>query len=189
MRLQKGLDNPVGRRDSGVCPAAEFTQQNPVCNRRGGEVWRYSHPRSLWLCSSVSLKKQAHPLVYKAMGSFIRHVAAAAAKSLQSTAHQALLSLGSSRQEHWSGLPFPSPVNESEKWKWSRPVVSNSQRTHGPQPTRLLCPRDSPGTSTGVGYHCLLQLDTLDRNKAFLRAQSDYAPKHYVTVLWLFRHQ
>ena len=25
--------------------------------------------------------------------------------------------LGFSRQEHWSGLPFPSPVHESEKWK------------------------------------------------------------------------
>ena len=23
-------------------------------------------------------------------------------------------------QEHWSGLSFPSPVQESEKWKWSR---------------------------------------------------------------------
>ena len=31
------------------------------------------------------------------------------------TAHQAPLSLGFSRQEHWSGLPFPSPVHESEK--------------------------------------------------------------------------
>ena len=30
-------------------------------------------------------------------------------------AHQALLSLGFSRQEHWSGLPFPSPMHESEK--------------------------------------------------------------------------
>ena len=30
-------------------------------------------------------------------------------------AHQAPLSLGFSRQEHWSGLPFPSPVHESEK--------------------------------------------------------------------------
>ena len=30
-------------------------------------------------------------------------------------AHQALPSLGFSRQEHWSGLPFPSPVHESEK--------------------------------------------------------------------------
>ena len=41
-------------------------------------------------------------------------------------AHQAPLSLGFSRQEHWSGLPFPSPMHESEKWKWSRPVVSDS---------------------------------------------------------------
>ena len=32
-------------------------------------------------------------------------------------AHQALPSLGFSRQEHWSGLPFPSPMHESEKWK------------------------------------------------------------------------
>ena len=29
-------------------------------------------------------------------------------------AHQTPLSLGFSRQEHWSGLPFPSPVHESE---------------------------------------------------------------------------
>ena len=29
-------------------------------------------------------------------------------------AHQAPLSLGFSRQEHWSGLPFPSPMSESE---------------------------------------------------------------------------
>ena len=26
-------------------------------------------------------------------------------------------SLGFSRQEHWGGLPFPSPMHESEKWK------------------------------------------------------------------------
>ena len=31
------------------------------------------------------------------------------------TAHQAPPSLGFSRQEHWSGLPFPSPMHESEK--------------------------------------------------------------------------
>ena len=51
------------------------------------------------------------------------HVAAAAAKSLQPfrlcatpqmAAHQAPPSLGFSRQEHWSGLPFPSPMHESE---------------------------------------------------------------------------
>ena len=37
-------------------------------------------------------------------------------------AHQAPLSMGFSRQEHWSGLPFPSPTHESEKWKRSRSV-------------------------------------------------------------------
>ena len=49
--------------------------------------------------------------------------AVAAANSLQSCltlcdpidgTHQAPPSLGFSRQEHWSGLPFPSPMHESE---------------------------------------------------------------------------
>ena len=72
-------------------------------------------------------------------------------------AHQAPPSLGFSRQGHWSGLPFPSPMHESGKWKWSCSVVSDSQRPHGLQPTRLLCPWDFPGKSTGVGCHCLLR--------------------------------
>jgi len=33
----------------------------------------------------------------------------------ETAAHQAPSSLGFSRQEHWSGLPFPSPMHESEK--------------------------------------------------------------------------
>ena len=57
-------------------------------------------------------------------GTKIPHGAEAAAKSLQScpdsatpqtAAHQAPPSLGFSRQEHWSGLPFPSPMHEGEK--------------------------------------------------------------------------
>ena len=53
-----------------------------------------------------------------------RLAAAAAAKSLQSCptlcdpidgSSQAPPSLGFSRQEHWSGLPFPSPMHESGK--------------------------------------------------------------------------
>ena len=71
------------------------------------------------------------------------------------------LSLGFSRQEHWSGLPFPSPMHESERWKWSRSVMSDSQRPHGPQPSRLLRPWDFPGTRTGVGCHRLLQNFTM----------------------------
>ena len=57
----------------------------------------------------------------------------AAAKLLQSCPalcdpidHQAPPSLGFSRQEHWSGLQFPFPMQESEKWKWSRSVMSDS---------------------------------------------------------------
>ena len=74
----------------------------------------------------------------------------------QMAAHQAPPSLGFCRQEHWSGLSFPSPMQESEKWKWSCSVVSDRQRPHGLQPTRLLRPWDFPGKSTGVGCHCLL---------------------------------
>ena len=55
---------------------------------------------------------------------------------------------GFSRQEHCSGLQFPSPMYESEKWKWSRSVVSHSLWPHGLQPTRLLQPWHSPGKST-----------------------------------------
>ena len=44
----------------------------------------------------------------------------------QIAAHKASLSLGFSRQEHWSELPFPSPMHECEKWKWSHSVVSDS---------------------------------------------------------------
>ena len=35
----------------------------------------------------------------------------------ETAAHQAPLSLGFSRQKYWSGLPFPSPMHESEKQK------------------------------------------------------------------------
>ena len=45
----------------------------------------------------------------------------------ETAAHQASLSLGFSRQEHWSGLPFPSPMHESEKRKRSPSVVSDSR--------------------------------------------------------------
>ena len=75
-------------------------------------------------------------------------------------AHQAPPSLGFSRQEHWSGLPFPSPMHEGEKWKWSRSVVSDSERPHGLQSTRVLHPWDFPGKSSRVGCHRLLRQQT-----------------------------
>ena len=61
----------------------------------------------------------------------------------QTAAYQAPPSLGFSRQEHWSGLPFPSPMRESEseidtataaaKSLQSCPTVRPQRR----QPTRL----------------------------------------------------
>ena len=39
----------------------------------------------------------------------------------------------------------------------SRSVVSDSLPLHGLWPTRLLCPWDSPGKSTGVGCRALFQ--------------------------------
>ena len=89
----------------------------------------------------------------------------------ETSARQAPPPLGVSRQEHWSGLPFPSPMHESEKWKGSRSVVSDSERPHGLQPTRLFCPWDFPGKSTGVGCHCLLRSVTYkicQKNYSFL---------------------
>ena len=41
--------------------------------------------------------------------------------------------------------------------KRSCSIVSDSLPPHGLQPTRLLCPWDFPGKSTGVGCHFLLQ--------------------------------
>ena len=118
--------------------------------------------------ASIPSILSSHLLCVSVFGSirFALDQCCAAAKSLQSCptlcdpidgSPPGFPSLGFSRQEHWSGLPFPSPMHESEKWKWSRWVVSDPQRPHGLQPTRLLRPWDFPGKSTGVGCHCLLR--------------------------------
>ena len=78
--------------------------------------------RDITLPTKVCLiKVMVFPVVmYGCEGWTIKKAAAAAAKSHQScptlcnpmtAAHQAPLSLGFSRQEHWSGLPFPSPMH------------------------------------------------------------------------------
>ena len=87
------------------------------------------------------------------------------------------------------GLPFPSPMHESEKWKWSRSVVSNSSRPHGLQPTRLLCPWDFPGKSTGVGchpspspYYCVMTL-----NSVLFQCKQDIGQFYYLFLESLSR--
>ena len=71
------------------------------------------------LCDPMNHSTPGFPVHHQLLAA-----AAAAAKSIQScptlcdpidSSHQAPPSLGFSRQEHWSGLPFPSPIHESEK--------------------------------------------------------------------------
>ena len=101
----------------------------------------------------------------------VREFSAAAAKSLQSSC----LTLCNPRDSSPPGSPdpgilqartlewvvFPSPMHESEKWKWSHSVVSKSSRPHGLKPTRFLHPWDFLDKSTGVGCRCLLQGSSL----------------------------
>ena len=69
-------------------------------------------------------QKNTFPLLLLLLLSRFSHVRLCATPEM--AAHQAPLSLGFSRQEHWSGLPSSSPMHESDNWKWSRSVISNS---------------------------------------------------------------
>ena len=85
---------------------------------KGEEIWR----RDRLGFGVIRCKPQHIGWIYNKV--LLYSTAAAAAKSLsrvrlcatpKTTAHQAPPSLGFSRQEHWSGLPFPSSMHESEK--------------------------------------------------------------------------
>ena len=54
---------------------------------------------------------------------------------------------------HCRQIPYHLSAAATAKSLQSCPT----RRPHRQQPTRLLCPWDSPGKSTGVGCHCLLQ--------------------------------
>ena len=84
--------------------------------------------KDITLPTKVRLAKaMVFPVVMHGCESWtVKKAAAAAAKLLQSCptlcdpidgSPPGSLPLGFSRQEHWSGLPFPSPVHESEKRK------------------------------------------------------------------------
>ena len=137
-----------------------------------------------WPCCELESKHVGHiHLLHCVLSSSIRQMtilifpwfgqdtaAAAAAKSLQSCPTlcdpidssppgSPVPGILQARTLEW--VAFPSPMHESEKWKWSCSVVSNSLRPHRLKPTRLLRPWDFPGKSTGVGCHCLLRVKTL----------------------------
>ena len=94
---------------------------------------------------------------------------AAAAKSLQlcptlcdsidgSPPGSAIPGILQARTQEWVAISF------SNAWKWKVEVKLLSRvrlfASHGLQPTRLLCPWDFPGKSTGVGRHRLLWRST-----------------------------
>ena len=108
--------------------------------------------------------------------------AAAAAKSLQScptlcdprdtAAHQAPLSLGFSRQEHWSVCYF---LLQCMKVKSENEVAQSSPTLHDPMdcsPSGSSVHGIFPGKSTGVGCHRLLQNTGLTGPKHFSSHQT-----------------
>ena len=64
----------------------------------------------------------------------------------------------------------------------SHSVVSDSLQPYGLQPSRLLCPLNSPGKNTGESYHALLQgiLPTQGSNPGLL---------HFRQILYHLSHQ
>ena len=125
----------------------------------------------------LSEKKILHTVLHRTAA------AAAAAKSLQSCTTLCDPIDGSppgspvpgilqARTLEW--LPFPSPMHESEKWKRSHSVVSDSSRPHGLQPTRLLRPWGFPGKSTGVGCHRLLHSYVQIYPKEYIQTEGQY---------------
>ena len=71
----------------------------------------------LTLCTSNSLVLLTSKLLLLVLSHFSRVPLCAIP---QMAAHQAPSSLGFSRQEHWSGLPFPSPSPASESFPMSQ---------------------------------------------------------------------
>ena len=58
---------------------------------------------------------QQHGWTWKALLLLSRFSRVRLCVTPETAAHEVPPFLGFSRQEHWSGLPFPSPMHESEK--------------------------------------------------------------------------
>ena len=73
----------------------------------------FQKTRKVQKCSQPLKRHVCYAMLCYAMLSHFSRVRLCATP--QTAAHQAPPSLGFSRPEHWSGLPFPSPMHESEK--------------------------------------------------------------------------
>ena len=141
--LHQNIDSPVSFRpllkgafylDAQLCP----TLCNPMdCSLPGSSIhWVFqarmlewaafsfsrgsSWPRDCPCIFYIGRKVLFHWAIREAKGALLllllsrfSHVQLCATP--ETAAHQVPQSLGFSRQEHWSGLPFPSPMHESEK--------------------------------------------------------------------------
>ena len=111
-----------------LCPWDSPLEWIAISTSRGSSLSR--NPTCIFY---VCLLWQVGSLLPAPSGSPLYTPAAATAKSLQSCptlcdpingSPLGSPSLGFSKKEHWSGLPFPSPMHESEKWKWSEVTQS-----------------------------------------------------------------
>ena len=152
-----------GERELSFSPPCRI-QRESDCPRLGRESSVETDKMTPWSWTSILQKRWEDTfLLFKSLLLLLlsRFSRVQLCATPETAAHQAPPSLGFSRQEPWSGLPFPSPMHESEKWKWSHSIVSDPQQPHELQPSRLLRPWDFPGKSTGVGCHCLLRFKPL----------------------------
>ena len=78
--------------------------------------------------------------------------------------------------------PKQKLIHGFENESVSSSVMSDSLQPHGLQPSRLLCPWDSPGKNTGVGCHSLLQ-------GIFLTQESNLGIPHCRQILYHLSHQ
>ena len=82
-------------------------------------------------------------------------------------------------------------ISFSNAWKWKVKVKSLSRvwpsapRPRGLQPSRLLCPWEFPGKSTGVGCHCFLSWQT----NALQKVHWVQTPKKEIHISWETFHQ
>ena len=115
-------------------------------------------------------------------------------------AHQAPPSLGFSRQEHWSGLPFPSSMHASGKWKWSHSVMSDSgdpmdcsppgSSIHGIFQARVL-EWGAISFSGSVTQSCLTLCNPVDHSMPGLPVHHhllEFTQTHVYWVSWMRRH-
>ena len=97
-------------------------------------------------------------------------------------------------QTRSANLPTPPQLCVDIICEWScvvlvlrHSVISDSLQLHGLQPARLLCPWDSPGKNTRVGYHVLLQgiFPTQGSNLGLLHCKQILYLLSYQGSLWV----